>query len=188
MSDRGYETMQDRFAELARAQIRPNETHEIRVTSSAFGQDGFIPNAYSAYHEGASPPLAWTAIPGAKSYALIVEDPDAPRPEPFIHWLAWNIPGSVTSLLEQMGAEERPPAPQGMVQGRNGMGETGWFGPRPPEGDPRPHRYHFQVFALDDTLDLSLNADKHALLAAMQGHVIGQGDLVGVFQGKGRRQ
>ena len=179
-------TATDTSAQLALRQVRPNETHEIRVTSQAFGTGGTIPDLYSAYHEGFSPPLGWTAIPGAKSYALLVEDPDAPRPQPFVHWVAWNIPADATSLPERMPVEFRVTVPPGMRQGLNGMDKPGWFGPRPPEGDPRPHRYHFQVFALDTLLELGENADREALMAAMQGHIIGQGEVVGLFQGRGR--
>lgn len=176
----------DTSALLAARQIRPNETHEIRVSSSAFGTGGTIPNLYSAYHEGWSPPLSWTAIPGAKTYALLVEDPDAPKPQPFVHWVAFNIPGDVTSLPERLPAEPRLANPQGMQQGLNGMDKPGWFGPRPPEGDPKPHRYHFQVFALDAPLNLGEGADREAVVAALQGHVIGEGETVGLFQARGR--
>jgi Raf kinase inhibitor-like YbhB/YbcL family protein len=151
----------------------------ILVTSPAFGPGGPIALKYSAYDKSVSPPLSWSALPpGTESLALIVEDPDAAPARPFLHWLAWNIgPGG-------RGAPEGR-LPSGAVQGRNGRGAAGWFGPHPSDG--KPHHYHFQLFALDRILDLPAGADREQLLAAMKGHVLAKGELVGVFiKPKGR--
>jgi Raf kinase inhibitor-like YbhB/YbcL family protein len=145
----------------------------LSVSSPAFRAGGAIPKKYSADGGNVSPPLSWSAAPGARSYAIVVEDPDAPAPTPFEHWVVWNIPGSVTQIPEGLKS--------GAVQGRNGHGKMGYAGPRPPVGDP-PHHYHFQVFALDRTLDVPPGADREKLLPAFRGHVLAKGDLVGTYQ------
>jgi Raf kinase inhibitor-like YbhB/YbcL family protein len=151
----------------------------LAVSSPAIGAGGPIPRPFSAYGEGVSPPLSWSALPaGTESLALIVEDPDAASARPFVHWLAWNI-GAGSRGLPRGGL------PAGIVQGTNGRGATAWFGPHPSDG--KPHHYHFQLFALDRMLDLPAGADRERLLAAMKGHVLAKGDLVGIFtKPKGR--
>jgi Raf kinase inhibitor-like YbhB/YbcL family protein len=142
----------------------------IEVTSASF--ENRIAREQSEYYEGMSPALRWTPVAGAKSYSLIVEDPDAKAVRPFVHWVAWNIPGGQTELrLDQATA----------VQGKNSHGTLGYFGPRPPVGDP-PHHYHFQIFALDAELELPAGAPRDELLDAMKGHVLAAGELVGVYQ------
>lgn len=107
---------------------------------------------FSEYAGGVTPALAWSAVPNAVSYALIVEDPDAQPITPFVHWLAWNIPARVTQLPEGVQEQPRLTMPEGVLQGRYSRGSAGYYGPHPPVGDPA-HRYHFQVFALDAKLD-----------------------------------
>jgi Raf kinase inhibitor-like YbhB/YbcL family protein len=146
----------------------------LAVSSPDFGAGGPIPVAVSAYGQGVSPALSWSALPaGTESLALIVEDPDAASARPFVHWLAWNI-GAASRGLPQGSV------PAGAVQGRNGRGTVAWFGPHPSDG--KPHHYHFQLFALDSALTLPAGADREQLLAAMKGHVLAKGDLVGVFR------
>jgi Raf kinase inhibitor-like YbhB/YbcL family protein len=141
------------------------------VSSAAFGHGGVIPLRYSAYAAGEMPPLAWSALPsGTRSLALLVEDPDASTPQPFVHWVVWNLVPAAGGI---------PRALAGAAQGRNGAGQPGWRGPHPP--DAKPHHYHFELFALDRKLDLPVTADRDALVAAMQGHVIGKGQIVGLF-------
>ncbi|MGK5023388.1 YbhB/YbcL family Raf kinase inhibitor-like protein [Janthinobacterium sp. RB2R34] len=135
---------------------------------------------YSEYADGVSPPLSWSTVAGAKSYAIIMEDPDAPQ-KPFVHWLAWNIPSTVTSLPEGLQEQPRLTEPEGVLQGRTTRGSIGYYGPRPPVGDPA-HHYHFQVFALDAVLSLPFGADRDQLLQAMQGHVLAKGELVGRYR------
>ncbi|GJG86121.1 hypothetical protein tb265_13020 [Gemmatimonadetes bacterium T265] len=155
----------------------------LTVTSSAFADGAPIPAAYSRYEQNASIPLAWSAGPaGTRSYVLVMEDPDVPRPPvPVVHWLAWNVPAGVTALREGLQAQERLDDPPGLMQGPTSSGAPGYRGPRPPAGDP-PHHYHVQLFALDRTLDLPLGADRDRVLAAMRGHVLARGELVGTFQ------
>src|SRR5256885_14226934 len=121
----------------------------IEVRSGAFAPRRKIPGRFTAYGEGISPPLSWRGVPaGTRSQVLIVEDPDAPTPEPFVHWLMYNIPPETRSLPEGIPPKPRLDDPRGAVQGVNSRGSIGYFGPAPPRGDP-PHHYHFQIFALD---------------------------------------
>jgi Raf kinase inhibitor-like YbhB/YbcL family protein len=110
-----------------------------------------------------------------------MEDPDAKPALPFVHWVAWNIPADVTRLPEGVQEQPRLTEPDGVLQGRNTRGSVGWYGPRPPVGDPA-HRYHFQVFALDTKLDVPFGADRDQVLAAMQGHVLAKGEIVGRYK------
>jgi Raf kinase inhibitor-like YbhB/YbcL family protein len=142
---------------------------------------GPIPKEHSEYADGVSPQLSWSAAPGAKSYALIMEDPDATYIKPFVHWVAWNIPAGVTTLPEGLQEQARLTEPEGVLQGRTSRGSVGYYGPRPPVGDP-PHHYHFQVFALDRMLDVPFGASRDEVLRAMSGHVLAAGELVGTYQ------
>jgi Raf kinase inhibitor-like YbhB/YbcL family protein len=156
----------------------------LRVTSPVIGADGRIPEAQSSYGANRSPPLAWTAIAAARSYAIILDDPDAPGSPPFVHWLIWNIPGAVTALPAGLPMASRLAEPAGAAQGRNDADAVGYFGPRPPSG---VHHYHFKVFALDALLSVAPGADRGALSAAMNGHVVAVGELVATFAAPGAR-
>jgi Raf kinase inhibitor-like YbhB/YbcL family protein len=156
--------------------VRAASGAAIRVSSPDLQAQAAIPAHFTAYGDGVSPAVQWTRVEGAKSYALLVEDPDAKGPQPFVHWVAWNIPADVQSLGEGL-----PAPPRGMQQGRNGRDAAGYFGPRPPAGDP-PHHYHFEVFALDAPLALPADADRDALVAAIGPHLIGSGELIATSQ------
>lgn len=160
---------------------QPRQAAGIVVTSSAFGPDGAIPDRYSAWHDNVSPALSWTAVEGAGAWALIVEDPDAPRELPFVHWLLWNIPGESTAIADGVPDDAHPITPQRAVQGKNDGGTMGWMGPRPPAGHG-VHRYYFQLFALDGPLELGPEADLNALTNAIKGRVVAQGQLVGTYE------
>ncbi|MGH9941661.1 MAG: YbhB/YbcL family Raf kinase inhibitor-like protein [Pyrinomonadaceae bacterium] len=155
----------------------------ISVRSDAFGPNQPIPDRHSAYHEDRSPALSWTNVPAsAKSLVLLVEDPDAGSPMPFAHWLVVNIPANAQSLAAALPKSETLAQAGGaMQQGATHTGKLGYYGPRPPAGDP-PHRYHFQVFALDRMLQLPTGFNRQALLDAMRGHVVARGELVGTYQ------
>jgi Raf kinase inhibitor-like YbhB/YbcL family protein len=155
----------------------------IKIASPTIKNNGAIPSKHSEYYEGVSPELEWTKVDGAKSYVLIMEDPDAKPITPFVHWVAWNIPANVTSLPEGLQEQPRLTEPEGLLQGRTSRGSVGYFGPRPPVGDP-PHRYHFQIFALDTNLDVPAGAERDQVLAAMKGHVIAEGSFLGTYQQK----
>ena len=144
------------------------------LQSPAFGEGGSIPAEYTCQGSDAVPPLRVAGVPqGAKSLALIVEDPDVPRtmrPDGlWDHWVVWNIPPETTSL------EELPP---GAVEGRNSWERNEWGGPCPPSGE---HRYYFRLYALDTTVELDPKAGKNELRHAMEGHVLATAELMGTF-------
>jgi Raf kinase inhibitor-like YbhB/YbcL family protein len=151
----------------------------LSVTSKTIR--GAIPKEQSEYADGVSPEISWNHVAGAKSYALILEDPDAKAPKPFVHWVAYNIPADVTTLPEGLQEQPRLTEPEGLLQGKTSRGSVGYFGPRPPVGDP-PHHYHFQVFALDSALEVPPGAERDDVLKAMNGHVLAAGELVGTYQ------
>jgi len=159
----------------------------LTVSSPSFKAGAAMDQKYSEYADGVSPALAWRAVPNAKSYAIVMEDPDAKPVTPFVHWLAWNIPANVTSLPEGLQEQPRLTDPEGVLQGRNTRGSMGYFGPKPPVGD-KPHHYHFQVYALDTMLNVPFGADRDQLLQAMQGHVLATGEIVGTYAQKQKPQ
>jgi Raf kinase inhibitor-like YbhB/YbcL family protein len=164
--------------------VRPREAGRLTLTSEAIGLEGGIGDAYSAYHDNMSPPLMWTGMPDAETYALILEDPDAPTEQPFLHWVIWNIPGKLEGLPINIPHTVRPedvPGLTGAVQGLNALRRVGYMGPRPPAGDG-PHRYHFQLFALDMTLDLEPTAPLEELVQVLQANTIASCELVGTYE------
>lgn len=154
----------------------------ITVASDAFDPNSDIPAMYSQDGYNTSPPLHWTGVPAeTHSIALIVEDPDAPTPNPYVHWLAYNIFPETTRLPEGIINLEYIEAPLIMMQGKNSSLKPGFIGAAPPRGDS-PHHYHFQLFALDIVLPILPGVGRGALLDAMKGHVLGKGELIGLFQ------
>jgi Raf kinase inhibitor-like YbhB/YbcL family protein len=150
----------------------------FRLTSPAFNPGEPIPTDFSCAAGDHSPALAWTGAPaGTKSFALIVEDPDAPMGT-FIHWVVFNLPAGATGMAAD--APKTPHLADGATQGSNGMGAIGYKGPCPPPG--KTHHYHFELFALDNTLQLPSDADAASLRAAMQNHVKASAELVGTFE------
>jgi Raf kinase inhibitor-like YbhB/YbcL family protein len=146
---------------------------KMKITSSAFHEGASIPSKFTCDGADTSPPVQIADVPsGAKSLALIVDDPDAPSGL-FTHWTVWNIP-------VQTGAIGEGSAPKG-VQGTNDFGKSGYGGPCPPSGT---HRYYFKVFALDRELNLPFDAKRGQLDAAMKGHVIAQDELMGRYSRK----
>ena len=164
---------------LADARAETSASGALGVQSPAFTNGAPIAPKFSEYADGVSPSLQWTAVAGAKSYALIMEDPDAKPITPFVHWVAWNIPGN--QLPEGLAEQHRLTDPEGLLQGRNSRGSIGYFGPRPPVGDP-PHRYRFLILALDSTLDIPPGSPRDAVLKAAAGHVLAKGTLEGTYQ------
>jgi Raf kinase inhibitor-like YbhB/YbcL family protein len=161
--------------------VDPREDVGLVLMSTAQAPDGRLADIHSAYHDNLSPPLTWDGVEGARTYALIVEDPDAPREQPFIHWMIWNIPAEVTQLPQGMPNNADPITPQDAVQGRNDMGGHGWFGPRPPVGHG-VHRYYFQLFALDQKLEMGPETPLADLLNALKGHTIAQGEMMATYE------
>jgi Raf kinase inhibitor-like YbhB/YbcL family protein len=159
------------------------ETMAIEVTSAAFAAKGEIPARYTCEGEDISPPLAWTGLPqGTKSVALIVDDPDAPDPAAprmtWVHWIVYNIPPSAGGLEEGAAKGGLPP---GALEGTNDWKRTGYGGPCPPVGR---HRYFHKVYALDTVLPDLKRPTKAQLEKAMEGHVLGKGELIGTYQKK----
>ena len=153
----------------------------IVVTSTALQPDGRLEDRHSAYHDNISPPLNWTDVPGAVAWAVIVEDPDAPQEEPFIHWMIWNIEGGITALPEGLPNVDFLLTPQGGIQGRNGQHGFGWFGPRPPAGHGE-HRYYFQVFALDTMIPMDAETKLPELLNALRARTLASGEMMATFE------
>jgi Raf kinase inhibitor-like YbhB/YbcL family protein len=149
------------------------------LTSQAFREGEAIPPRHSRQGGNISPDLAWTGAPeNTQSFALIVDDPDAPGGD-FVHWVLFDIQATVDHLPEGVPQHERP---QGIgVQGRNGFGELGYSGPQPPPG--KPHHYRFTLYALDvPRLRVPPGATKAHVLDQMKGHILGQARLIGTFQ------
>jgi Raf kinase inhibitor-like YbhB/YbcL family protein len=155
------------------------------LTSPAFADNAAIPKQYTCEGADISPPLNWSNAPqGTKSFAVIVDDPDAPDPRApkmtWVHWVIQNIPADAHSLAE--GAAERG-MPAGAVQGLNDWKRSGYGGPCPPIGR---HRYVHKLYALDTVLADSDRPTKDQLLQAIKGHVLAEAQLVGTYQ-KGER-
>ena len=148
----------------------------MELTSSAFKEKDAIPSLYTCDGKNISPPLNWSGVlAGTKSFALIADDPDAPRGT-WVHWVLWNLPATANELKEALPAI--PHLPSGALQGKNDSGESGYSGPCPPSGT---HRYFFKLYAIDAMLSLKSDATKSQLEAAMKGHVLAQAMLMGVY-------
>jgi Raf kinase inhibitor-like YbhB/YbcL family protein len=156
----------------------------LTIRSSAFQSGDPIPQKYTAFGEGISPPLEWSEPPaGTKSLVLILDDPDAPSAQPFVHWVLYDIPANVRTLDAGIAAQERLAKPAGALHGMNSRKTIGYFGPMPPQNDP-PHHYHFRLYALDTQLNLKPGATREAVDKALTGHVLAAGGLVGTVQRK----
>jgi len=158
------------------------EEGDMRITSTAFSNQGAIPALYTCEGKDISPPLVWTDVPaGAKSLALIVDDPDAPDPAApkmtWVHWVLYNLPATYAGLPEGIKT-----LPAGTKEGLNDWKRTGYGGPCPPIGR---HRYYHKLYALDTVLPDLKAPTKAQLEQAMKGHVIGEAQLMGSYQ-KGR--
>jgi len=153
----------------------------IDIESPAFRGGGHIPRKFTGDGDDVSPPLAWRNVPRlARALVLLVEDPDAPKGEPYVHWVAYDIPPEATHLDEGVPTTGRPGRPESMRQGPNGRGLPGWMGPAPPPGHGT-HHYHFEIFALDDEPRLPDGATRDEIARAMAGHVLASGELVGTY-------
>lgn len=148
----------------------------MSLTSTAFAAGESIPPKYTCDGENVSPSLQWEQPPaGTQSLALIMDDPDAPSGT-FVHWVYYDLPPALRALPEGVPAGEKPS--QGGMNGNNGAGRSGYTGPCPPSGT---HRYFFRLYALDTKLDAAPGLTKDKLLQAMEGHVLAQAELMGVY-------
>jgi len=149
----------------------------LEVVSPAFAAGGMIPRKHTCDGEDVSPEISWSGVPaGTRSFALICDDPDAPSGT-WVHWVVFNLPAAVSRLPEALPAE--PALPSGGRQGKNDFRRIGYGGPCPPSGT---HRYVFKVYALDRLLDLEPGATKAQVEAAMKGHVLAEGSLMGRYR------
>jgi hypothetical protein len=159
---------------------------KITVTSSAFKEGSPIPKKHTGEGEDVSPPLDWSGVPeGTKQLALICDDPDAPRKDPWVHWVIYNIPADAKGLPEGVEAVANPKQPAGSAQGKNSWPDDedlGYRGPMPPPG--KPHRYFFKLYALDQPVDGKPGLTKEELLSKISGHLLAEGQLMGTFQRK----
>lgn len=148
------------------------QNNELRLSSSEFKQNATIPEQYTCRGEDISPPLNISGVPdSAKSLALIMHDPDALGSD-FVHWLIWDIPPRTETIAANS-------VPVGAMQGPNGFGASRYGGPCPPAGSGT-HRYMFELYALDTTLNLGSEPTREALQDAMQGHILKQYTLTGL--------
>jgi Raf kinase inhibitor-like YbhB/YbcL family protein len=149
------------------------------LKSTAFTNGGEIPRKFTCSGENISPALTWIdSPPQTRSFALIVDDPDAPAGT-WTHWILWNIPAHSTSLPEGVPTSQEA-LTGGARQGKNDFGRIGYGGPCPPPG--RPHRYFFRVYALGTILDLKSGAARIELESAMNPHVLAQAEWMGLFK------
>lgn len=149
--------------------VTQTDQKTLTVQSEAFANNGLIPGKYTCDGINVNPPLAIRGIPnGAKCLAIIVDDPDAPRGI-WLHWLVWDIP------IKDYLKENSIPGTQGI----NDFGQLNYGGPCPPSG---AHRYFFKVFALDRPIGLAQGAGRRQLEAAIRGHVLAYGELVGLYK------
>lgn len=155
----------------------------MKLTSPSFESQKEIPKKYTCDGGDVSPALVWSNAPeGTKSFALIVDDPDAPDPASprmtWVHWVIYNVPATSTSLTEAVKEKDLP---KGTLQGLNDWKKTGYGGPCPPIGK---HRYFHKLYALDVVLPDLKQPTKAALEKAMEGHILSKAELVGLYQRK----
>ena len=147
----------------------------LRLSSPAFPGGGKIPQRYTCDGENISPPLAWSNAPqGARSFALIVEDPDAPHGT-LLHWGVYDIDAGTNRLREGFSVDGDYP------QAHNDMGDIGYGGPCPPPG-AAAHHYRFRLFALDvEKLNLASNTNAEAIEKAAQSHILDSAEMIGLY-------
>lgn len=150
----------------------------LEVSSSAFQEGAMIPKEYTGDGKDTSPPLRWGEPPTeTKSFAILCEDPDAPKGT-WTHWVLINLPPDTRELPAAVPTKET--LDNGAKQGTNDFKKIGYGGPAPPKG--KPHRYYFKVFALDTTLDLPAGTSRKEVLDAMKGHILAEGHVMGLYQ------
>ena len=170
---------------IAGATLAPQTPpQKITVTSATLKADETMPRDYTPDGRNLSPPIAWSNLPaGTREIAVICEDPDAGNPPPFVHWVIYRIPPTAKGLPEGLPIDPAVAMPAeiaGAIQGISGFRRAIYRGPAPPPG--KPHHYHFVVYALDASLDLKPGLNRAELLTAIQGHVIGKGELVAIYE------
>jgi Raf kinase inhibitor-like YbhB/YbcL family protein len=153
----------------------------LTMTSPSFRHGSPIPARHTADGADTSPPLSWTGVPeGAVELALVCDDPDAPRAEPWVHWVVFGLAPQTTELPEGIAKTRNLDSPSA-AQGVNDFGRIGYGGPSPPRGHG-VHHYEFRLYALDRVTGLHPGASKRDVLAACRGHVLGEALLVGTYE------
>lgn len=157
-------------------QTSPHEVENMTVESPAFENGKALPARFTCVGDGVAPPLQMSHVPtGAKSLVVMLEDPDAPG-STYVHWLMWNWPAQTASI--PAGIKPLAQQDNGAIQGTGSSGKVGYTPPCPPSGT---HRYYFRVYALDIMLQLPSSSTQQALLAAMRGHVLAQGEIMATY-------
>jgi Raf kinase inhibitor-like YbhB/YbcL family protein len=150
----------------------------FRIESAAFKEGAFIPARFSCQGENVSPPLKWTDPPaGARSFVLVVDDPDAPGGT-WTHWVVFNLPAQTRAMEENVPKQDE--LANGGLQGLTSFGSVGYGGPCPPPG--KAHRYFFRLYALDTVLSLKTGATREDVVAALKGHTLGEAQLMGRYK------
>ena len=150
----------------------------FELTSDAFVNGQSIPAKYACTGRNISPALSWNEPPaGTQSFALIVDDPDAPMGT-WVHWVLFNIPANMRNLQEDLPSTGKNMDPSAIYVGKNSSSKTGYDGPCPPSGT---HRYYFKLYALDTTIGLLPGATKEQVLKETEGHILAQAELMGTF-------
>ena len=167
---------------LAKEVVKARGGGKLMVTSPVFISGEQLDDKYTQNGENMSPPIEWSKGPtGTRSYVILTEDSGVNRHDPVFHWVVYDIPSNMTSLPEHMGNEAK--LDTGVMQGLNVRKTAGFLGPKPPAGQTHP--YHFEVFALNTKLDLDpAKADRNAVVDAMKGHVLAEGDIIANYTGK----
>ena len=154
----------------------------LTIQCPAIAPGARIPVRHTGDGADLSPALSWSGVPGnCAQFALIVDDPDAPTPQPWVHWVIYGITGETRSLPEGVPATDRVESPVAALQGKNSWRTVGYRGPAPPPGHG-VHHYHFKLYALDAALDLPPQLDKAGLLEAISDQVVAQAELVGSYE------
>jgi hypothetical protein len=157
------------------------DNHVIEVGSGAFSHGDPIPERFTEDGDKISPPIAWRGVPdGTAAVMLLIEDADSPTPQPFVHAIAWNLPPRDAHL--PAAALRGPTTPgDGHALGKNSLLKAQYLPPDPPPGHG-PHRYAFQIFALDRSCDFAHPPGRRRILAALRGHVLAKGYIVGTYE------
>jgi Raf kinase inhibitor-like YbhB/YbcL family protein len=155
---------------------------KLKIASSSFAQNAAIPRKHTCDGEDLSPALTWSGAPaGTRSFALVMDDPDAP-PGTWVHWVLYDLPADVAGLPEGVPRKERLEngAAHGQCWGVSSFSRVGYHGPCPPPGSP--HHYHFRLYALDKPLGLAPRATTREISKAMEGHVLADAEIVGTYR------
>ncbi len=157
------------------------ESNGLKISSLDFDNGTTIPQKFTARHDNKPPRLTWSGMPAkTQTLVLICQDPDAPQPQPWVHWVVYNIPSQKADLDFIKDQQRQSEFTNGTMQGINSDNNIGYDGPNPPSG--KVHHYHFTLYALDKKLSLKPGATKEAVMSAMKGHILAQAQTVGLYK------